>query len=168
MSDLTTTIAAAMQIAFAGDADLGNNTFNLAKFDDIKLSNGVGDKQADLPFVDKRDIAASATDSLNLADGSLSDPLGTALTFAKVKALLIRAAASNTGDIRVGGNANAFLGPFNNVSDEINIEPGGVALFVAPDTGWTVTTSPAADILDIENLVGSQQSYDIVIVGTSS
>jgi len=167
MSTLSANIAATMEIAFFGDQDSGNSTFRRSKDADIRLENGTGDDQVDRVFADTRTIAGSATDSLDLAGGSLTDPLGNALTFAKVKAIMIRPADGNGGNLRVGGNANAFQGPFQNVADQIDVAPGGAWLHVDPDTGWTVTPT-TGDILDVENLHTAQVTYEIVILGTSA
>jgi len=164
---LQTNIAAAIQVIFTGGADLGANAFNLDKFGDISLSPGVASKQADLVFADKRTLAGLTTEDLDLAGGSLSDPVGTALTFVKVKALLIRAAAGNVGNIRVGGDVNAALLGFVAANDQIDIPAEGVLLLVAPGDGYTVTAG-TGDILQIENTGASSADYDIVVIGTSA
>ena len=165
MTTLQAKIAAAMEIHFTGDADLGENSFDLARFADIGLQNGTGNGQADTVFADKRTLGGSATEDLDLAGGSLSNPVGQALTFATVKAILVRAAAANGGNIVVGGDINdAPL--FSDASDKIPVLPGGVFLWVAPATGITITGG-TGDILQIENTDAGSASYDIVILGTS-
>lgn len=165
MSTLTTRIAAAMEITLKGDADLGRNSFDLEKFADVVLSQGTGNNQADTVFADNRTLAGSATEDLDLAGGSLSDPVGVALTFATVKAILVRAGAGNGGNIVVGGDINdAPL--FSDATDKIPVLPGGTFLWVAPSTGITITAS-TGDILQIENTDAAAATYDIIIIGTS-
>ena len=165
MSTLTTRIAAAMEINLTGDADLGQNSFALSKFADIALSNGTGNNQADTVFADNRTLGGSATEDLDLAGGSLSDPVGVALTFATMKAVLVRAGSGNGGNILVGGDVNdAPL--FSDASDKIPVLPGGTFLWVAPNTGITITAA-TGDVLQIENTDAGAATYDIVIIGTS-
>lgn len=149
-----------------GDADLADNSFSIKPFPVIEFLAGFGNNRADLVFADQRTLAGSATDSLDLAGGALSDPNGNALTFAVVKALFVRASPGNPGDIRVGGNANAFVGPFVAANDQFDVRPGDVAMHTAQGAGWTVV-AVTGDILDIENLDAAQAIYDIVIIGAS-
>lgn len=147
---------------------LGTPTFDLNLTGLVRLSPGVGAGQADKLFSDKRTLAASATENLDLA-GTLVDPLGTVLNFAKVKAILIIADPSNTNNVVIGGAAtNAFVGPFGTATDTIAVKPGGVQLIAVPGSGWTVTAA-TADLLKVANSgSGSAVTYKVVIVGTSS
>ena len=134
----------------------------------IDMESGTGNNQADLIFSDQRTLAASANESLDLA-GVLVDAFGTALTFVKVKAIYIRAASTNGGNIVVGNAAtNAFVGPFGAATHTLAIPAGGYLELVAPVGGWTVTAA-TGDLLRIANSdAGAAATYDIVIVGTSA
>jgi len=166
---LTAKFTAAIYARLTGSPDFGNSRFEYPGQAGVDISNGTGDNQADLLFVDTRTIAASSNDDLDLAGGSLSDPLGNALTFATVKAILVKAAAGNTNDVVVGGeDSAAFVGPFGGTDETISIPPGGSCLLTAPVDGWAVTAT-AADILRIANSAGGTGvDYDIMIVGTSA
>lgn len=163
---LRTTVRAAIEATFTGSADLGSQQFTLPAPIPIQLGNGTGSGQASKLFADQRTIAASSTENLDLA-GVLTDPFGSTLTFATVKAIRICASASNTNNVVVGGAAsNTFVGPFADATDKVAVRPGGCALFVAPQTGWTVTAS-TGDILLIANSgSGTGVTYDVTIVGT--
>lgn len=165
---LTTIIRAAISGVLKGTADFGTPNYPLPFHSEIILKNGTGSNQADLLFSDQRSLNASANEEHNLT-GGLTDPLGQTLTFVKVKAILIRAAIGNGGNIVVGGaTANAFLGPFADATDKINIPAGGVLQLAAPAAGWAVTGG-TGDLLRIENSDGgAAATYDIVLVGTSS
>ena len=164
MSTLEARIAAAMEIDFTGDADLVTNRATLAKFGDIVLSQGTGNNQASKVFADQRSLNATTAEDLDLAGGSLPDPVGVALTFATVKALLVRSADANVGVLRVGGDAN-FVPLFGAAADFIIVNPGGTLLLVAPLTGYTVTGG-SGDIIQVENTGASAATYDIIIIGT--
>lgn len=165
---LKATIRAAVAAELTGPADLGENAFSLPFAGDIPLLNGTGANQADRIFADKRTLAPSASEDLDLA-GVLADPLGAVLTFVKVKAILLRADKANPNDVVVGGaSANQFVGPFGGATHTVSVPPGGAALFAAPAAGWGVIAG-SGDLLKIANGGGGASvTYDIVIVGTSA
>jgi len=134
----------------------------------ISLLTGVAVSQADQVFSDTRTLAASGTEDLDLA-GGLSDPFGAALTFVKVKAIILLPATGNTNDVLLGGAAsNGFVGPFADATDKVKGGPGGAIVLVAPKAGWTVTAA-TGDLLKVANSSsGTPVTYDIVIVGTSA
>lgn len=129
--------------------------------------DGVTDFKADRIWSDERTLSASASDSLDLA-GGLTDSAGAAITFAKVRAIVVKAALANGADIVVGGAAsNTFTGPFGGATHTVAVKPGGTLVLCAPKTGWTVTPS-TGDILKILNGSGAAAAtYQIAILGTS-
>lgn len=134
----------------------------------MELAAGSGDYQVATQFADTRQVAASSSENLDLAGGSLTDDLNNALTFATVKAILVKAHDDNVNDVVVGAGTNPIVGgPFGaDGSGSVKVKPGGVFLWVAPKTGLTVTAS-TGDILKVANGgSGSAINYDIVILGT--
>lgn len=133
------------------------------------LANGVGANMADLLFSDTRTLAASASESLDLA-GSLVDVLGNTLTFARVKGLIVTAAAANTNDVVIGGAASApFIGPFADATDKLKIKPGGIVALFSPGATSYPVTATTADLLQVANGgAGTSVAYDIVIIGASA
>lgn len=132
----------------------------------LDYKTGVGAGQANLMFSDRRTLAASANEDLDLV-GSLQDPFGAILNFARIKAIIIIAAATNTNKVVVGGAAaNAFVGPFGGATEKQSIDPGGVlVLATRTAAGWPVTPT-TADLLRIANgAAGSAVTYDIIILG---
>ena len=134
------------------------------------LANGTAAGQADRIYAGTRTLAASTTEDLDLA-GGLTDAFGSTITFVKVKALLIVAAAANTNNVVVGAaSANQWVTRFNSTGTT-TLRPGATACYIAGSadaTGWTVTAS-TGDLLKVANSgAGSSVSYDIVIVGTSA
>ena len=165
---LNTTILTKITANQAGSNDLGTPKFSVNYSDSVSLSDGTGSGQADLLFTDERTIAASASEDLDLAAG-LTDALGNTLTFATVKAIMIKASEDNTNDVTVSpAAANGFLGPFADPSDLVSIPPGGSLLVQAPVAGWDVTAD-TGDLLTIANSSsGTGVTYDIIIVGASA
>jgi len=160
------TLSSRWQAEALGTADFGTNSLRLDEIDSVGLSNGTGLNQASLLFVDQRTVNASANDDIDLA-GSLSDNLGSTLSFAKIKAIRIRADAANPGDLLVGAApANGFVSPFNAAADRIRVPPGGRIELVNPTAnGWAVTAA-TADLLRVTNSSGGGSAvYKIEILG---
>ncbi|WP_060887285.1 hypothetical protein [Streptomyces caniscabiei] len=132
------------------------------------LASGVGANQADKIFADTRTLAASATEDLDLA-GVLSDPLGAALTFARIKAVLVKAAAGNTNSVQVTRPASNGVPLFLAAGDGLSVRPGGLFLWVAPDATGVAVTAGTGDLLTLTNSAGSTSvTYDVIIIGASA
>jgi hypothetical protein len=147
--------------------DLGAADLPFAVSVSHSLVTGTAAGQADRVFTDTRTLAASATEDLDLA-GVLLDAFGQAITFATIKAILIKAAAGNTNNVNVTRPASNGVPLFLAAGDGIPIKPGygfgwfgsGAGVAVTPTTG---------DLLTITNSgAGTPVTYDIVIIGTSA
>lgn len=146
--------------------DLGEANSPAAGSVSIKLTNGTGANQADLVFDDTR---TTADETLDLA-GSLSDAFGNTITFARIKAIYIKAAAANTVDIYVGGAAtNQFATFVGDASDKIVIKPGGALfLYDAGATAYAVTAGTGDNLKIAASDGATSISYDIILVGASA
>lgn len=167
---MRTTINTSIVASYVGSNDLGAPTFNLneATQAPILLTTGTGTNQSDLMFADTRTLTASSTENIDAA-GSLTDPLGTTLTFVTVKAIRICAASANTNNVVVGGaGSNTLLGIFSDATDKIVVKPGGCFVWVAPKVGATVTATTGDILLIANSSSGTSVTYDIIIVGTSA
>lgn len=168
---MTTTISGVVKATVSVDhvntVDLGSSSFPLRVSASHTLANGTGADQIGSMFSDQRTLTASATEELDLA-GVLTDLYGQTITFTKIRAILIKAAAANANNVLVGGAAsNAFSTFLGDATDVIVIRPGGTLLLVAPDaTGYAVTAG-TGDKLKIANSAGGTSVvYDIVLLGT--
>ena len=131
------------------------------------LQNGTGVSKADLCFTDKRQIAASATDTLDL-NGVLSDVFGSVIDAAKIKAIMISADAGNLGKLTLSGVAShAFNGPLSGTNPAVDINPGGILLYADPNTGWVVTPS-TGDTIQLVNSAAQVANYEIAIIAASA
>jgi hypothetical protein len=147
--------------------DLGTAEFPLNVAFAQALADGVGLNQSDRLFTDTRTIAASSTDSLDLA-GALTNAFGT-VTFARVKAILVKASAANTNNVNVTRPASNGLPLFLAAGDGIPVKPGGAFLWVATDATGVPVTAGTGDLLDLVNSgAGTSVTYDIVILGASA
>jgi hypothetical protein len=163
---LKATLKASITGTLTGSNDLGNPVQTFAEILELAIADGTGADQANNLFSDERTLAASTSESLDLA-GSLANALGATLTFSAIKAIMIVADAANTNDVVVGGAAsNAFVGPFADATDKISIGPGDFVLITRRSAaGWAVAAG-TGDLLKIANsAAGSSVSYKIIVIG---
>lgn len=148
--------------------DLGTLSFTALIEKSLTLASGTGANQADRMFSDQRTLAASASESLDLA-GSLTDVAGATITFARVKAVFVEAVAANTNDVQVTRPASNGLPLFMAASDGIAVRPGGMFAWVAPDATGVAVTAGTGDLLAFTNSAGTTGvTYNVIIVGASA
>ncbi len=168
---LTSRLSIAASAIQTATLDLGTASAQLAKAYTVDLANGTAAGQADRTFHDQRTLAASANEDLDLA-GVLTDAFGATLTFARVKALIVAASASNSNNVIVGGAAsNQFLSWVGAGTHTVTLRPGAVLALVAgsADTTGYAVTAATGDLLRIANSgAGSTVTYDIAVVGCSA
>lgn len=136
----------------------------------IGMSSGTGGSQSDRLFADQRTIAASSNDDLDVNAGTLVDALGVTFTVARLKLILVYAAAANTNNVVIGGAASNPVNTFmTGTTPAIIVRPGGFVALAAPDAVAYGVTAATGDILRISNSgAGSSVTYDIVLVGSSA
>ncbi|MBA2627185.1 MAG: hypothetical protein H0U85_04180 [Gemmatimonadales bacterium] len=162
---LTARIAVSLTATLTSALDLVTSNSPTTVHHTQDFADGAGLDQASRVFSDQRTLAASAAEDLDLAGGSLSDAFGAALTFTKLKAVMIRAAKGNTNSVLVGGDA-ASIPIFGAVNDVIAIPPGGVFLITAPTAAGFTVTAATGDILQVANGgAGTAVTYDVVLIG---
>lgn len=166
-SAASVSIAGALSTAF----DQGRATFPFSLGRSVSLADGTGAGKADRVWTDTRTLAASASEDLDLA-GSLLDAFGAAVTFAKVKGLLVVAAPGNSNNVIVGGaSSNGFVSWVGGATHTVTVRPGAALALIAGDadaTGYAVTGG-TADLLKIANSgAGSAVTYSIAVLGTSA
>jgi hypothetical protein len=165
------TVTADIQFSVTGQhssvLDLGTVALPFALSAALRLTTGTGASMADRVFTDTRTLLASATEDLDLA-AVLVDALGVAITFAKIKAIFIKAAAANTNDVQVTRPASNGVPLFLAAGDGMLVKPGGFLAWALPGTGITVTAA-TGDLLTFTNSAGGTPvTYDVVIIGTSA
>ncbi len=166
---LTSNIAVNITGNYSLALDLATKTCNLLKAYSIDLATGTGANQADMIFHDTRTLAASATEDLDLA-GVLIDPLtGAAMTFARVKLVIVIAASGNTNNVNVTRPAANGVPLFLAASDGLAVRPNGCFLLFAPDATAVAVTAATADLITFTNSAGSTSvTYDVIFIGASA
>lgn len=132
-----------------------------------RLATGTGAGQADRVFTDSRTLAASATEDLDLA-GILLDAFGQAITFVKIKAVIIHAIAANVNNVVVTRPASNGVPLFVAAGDGIALPPGFALAWFGAGAGVTVTPA-TGDLITVTNGgAGTSVTYEVIIIGTSA
>jgi hypothetical protein len=145
------------------------------------LADGSGSEQADKEWGDADVLAPDADVDIDLA-GSLVDLRGDTITFASIKALIVRntsdkqttptAAAIQVGGGDGGDGTNAWdswvTSTAGDGSEAVIIPAGGAHAWLAPQAGYPVTAD-TEDILRLLNLDDTDQAaYEIMAVGVKA
>jgi len=165
-TSLTASLAVNLTAQFSNPLDVGAASYPVQYSPNYVLTDGTGANQAKSVFVDTRTLTASSSEDLDLS-GVLLDAFGNALSFTKIKALIIQADAANVNDVVVGGATSNGAFPFFGASTErVKVKPGGVVAFIAPDVNGYAITAGTADLLKVLNGgAGTSVIYTIAIVG---
>lgn len=169
MTTLQTTIDVNLAAKFAQAFDLQTGSAPAALRRNFSWADGAGASQANRIWTDRRTLAASASEDLDLA-GVLVDVFGTAITFARVRALIVAAASGNANNVILGGVAaglSTIIAPA--ATGTVTVRPGGLVAFIAPDATAYVVTATTADLLHVANSAGGTGvDYDIAIIGSAT
>ncbi|MEV0445854.1 hypothetical protein AB0I84_12875 [Streptomyces spectabilis] len=167
---VTSTLSMSASVLQTKALDLTAAEDSLAFRRAVQLTDGVTAGKADRVFHDRRTLAASASEDLDLA-GVLTDAFGQALTFVRVKGLFIAAAATNTNNVIIGNAASNAWAALLGATGTVTLRPGaslGVMTGPADATAYPVTAG-TGDLLKVANSAGGTGvTYDVVIVGTSA
>jgi hypothetical protein len=165
---LTTELRLELDANLTSALDLVTAAAPLEISERIRLTSGTGLGAADMQWSDTRTLAASGTEDLDLA-GSLTGPLGTTLTFARIKLVLIQAADGNTNDVQVTRPASNGAPLFIAAGDGLLVKPGGLFLWCAPNAAGVAVTAGTGDLLTLTNSSsGTPVTYSIVVLGASA
>ncbi|WJV47518.1 hypothetical protein [Streptomyces flavofungini] len=122
----------------------------------VQLIDGTTAGKADRVFHDRRTLATSVSEDLDLA-GFLQDGFGQALTFVRVENLFAAAAAANTNNVVLGNAASNAWAALLGAAGTVTLRPGACLGVMA------------GDLLKVANSTGGTGvTYDVVIVGTSA
>ncbi len=131
-------------------------------------SDGAGADQADVIFSDRRNLAASANEDLDLV-GALTNLLGGSASMARIKAVIIKALPTNTNNVQVTRPASNGAPLFMAAGDGISLAPGDVFAWFSPTAAGKALTGGSADLLNIENSAGSTGvDYEITVLGAAT
>jgi hypothetical protein len=165
---LDTKLKLSLSSDYTSPLDLVSRSAPLKMARTLALINGTGANQADRVWSDQISIAASSNNDIDLA-GSLTDPFGTALSFARVKAIIVLAATTNTNNVVVGGASSTFATWVSGTNPAVIVRPGGLLVLAATDATAYAVTATSADVLRLTNSAGGTSVVcDVAIVGCSA
>lgn len=171
----TTINSSEVRLRFAANQTTSNNVsspaFTPVVDKVLQFTNGTGIGQYDVLFVDKRTLAASTTEDLDLTGTALKSAFNANIANAEIVGVIVIAEATNTNDVVVGGAAsNGWFGLFADATDKSLVKPGGLFANISYDaSGLGAVTAGTGDLLRIGNSSsGSSVTYTIVILGRSA
>jgi hypothetical protein len=164
--------AASLKLQITADQttapDLGSLIAHVENILNLTFSDGAGASQANVVYASRRTLAASATEDLDLS-GALTQPNGAAAVFARVKAILVKAAAANANNVNVQRHASAGVPIFLAASDGVAVQPNGGFCLVSPTAAGYAVTATTADLITLTNSAGGTSvTFDIVIIGAAT
>ena len=130
------------------------------------FTNGTGANQASARWSDTRSLLTATNEDLDFA-GGVTGPLGAALTFTKIKMILIYALSTNTGAIAVTRPAANGVPFLTTASDGFTLMPGGLFVLTNPSDAGIAVTAATGDLINIANATGATQSYQIIVLGVA-
>ncbi|MEX0854101.1 MAG: hypothetical protein WD036_12595 [Bauldia sp.] len=165
---LTASLRVKFEAAQVGAADFGGPESNPILERLLKFASGGGADQADQVWSDRRTLAASTPEDLDLA-GGLTDAFGNVITMAEVVALGVFASEDNTNDVVVG-DAAAPVPVFAGTNPTFSVKPGGCIVVAAPKAAglFTVGAGSTDDLKIANSGAGTSVTYDIFVLGRSA
>jgi hypothetical protein len=161
---VTSAVVVTLRSILANSAGLASASASIETGINQALASGVGATQADRIYSEsQKSIVGAYSPDLS---GALLDALGAACVFARVRAILVVAAPGNSGDVIVGGDANAFMF-LGAAASTLTVKPGGVLFLYAPAATGYVVTAATGDILKFAPSAGTQV-FDFAILGCSA
>lgn len=133
---------------------------------DVSLTSGTGSGKANDWHLGQRTLAATTFDLIDLA-GGLTNYRGTALTFTKIKRILVALTSPDgTAKLRVGpqNQSNPWAGPWGGSGATVYQDVLHSLDLWHPYAGWTVTAG-SADIFPVYNPGGSSVTYSLWVIG---
>ena len=166
MATLELSVASALSAQYSGINNLGLAVFDLEEREPLEFASGKGSGMADTLLSQQRTLAASASEILDLINGSLLDSINLPLALRRIKVIHVRASVSNINDVVIGGaGAGGLTGPFVNNTNTYNIPPGGAFLAVHPGVGWLTYDVSEALFKVANGGAGTSVIYDLEIAG---
>lgn len=168
----TARMIASMSITESGQDSFSGGPHWSGKMDFTQdISSGVLANQADLSYMQERNVAASTNDDVDLA-GVIADILGNTITAAKLVAMFVINAPkdpsqpANVSDLTIGGGTN-FVPGFGAAIPAL--KPGGTFFMGAGNLdGIAAITAGTGDIIRIANGAGGAANYQLGLLMRSS
>lgn len=129
--------------------------------------SGTSNGQIDTKWCATDSIAASGADTFDLR-GGFTNEFGTAVAFAEIEALGLKAYSTNSNNVELGGAHTARWNTFLKDSSVVVLKPGYAMIVGGAGAGYAVTANTGDTLVLRNSAAGSQVKYDICIAGRSS
>jgi hypothetical protein len=150
-------ISAAITVALAGGAAPAISAANVQHAVAQTLTAGASAGQVNKVYSAARSVSNGTPDSIDLT--ALTDPLGQALNFTKVSAILINNLSTTVGrDLTIGGGTNGLFTAAPNP-----VKANGGIWFLADPTAQ-ITVDGTHKIITVAIAAGTD-SYNITVIG---
>lgn len=167
---LKSALAIHVSAAHTSTQDLTTASAPIAFTRTAALAAGTGVGAADTLFTDRRTLASTATEDLDLS-GTLTDAFGVPVVMARIKGVVISASGMNTNNVVVGAASSNAWASLLNSSGTVTLRPGAsFALIAGPvdELSYSVAAG-TGDLLKVANSgSGSTVTYDVVLIGSSA
>lgn len=159
---LTIDLIAKLEGTYQATGGLTNALETIAINYTKSLTNGTGDNKADRFFRVSASAAAAAV-TYDLDSGDLVDIYGNAITFTKIRALVIVNKSTTSGEILTIGGDWFTTKVLSGTTPSLDIQPDSTLFLTAAIDGYVVTAT-SADVLSIDPGANTI-SYDLILVG---
>lgn len=176
MAVVTAQVGIALRASQVNSQDLGSLNWDYPTSWLIDLTHGSGLNQVNKVFQDSVTLAGSGAQSYDLDGGALLDPTNTAITFARIALIAIRrtdtpAASTQDENLLISGDfiLTKYLIPGADTLSAVTIpiHPGGMFLWIAPNSTGVAITATTGDGLTITNASSADScTFQIVIMGS--
>ncbi|MBV9920292.1 MAG: hypothetical protein JOY78_05460 [Pseudonocardia sp.] len=167
---VTATVSQGVSGTQSSALDLGTLSFPFSTTASVAYATGTAAGQVDMVFTDTRTLSASGTEDLDLA-GSLTGAFGNTLTFARIKAIHVSAAAGNTNNVVVTRPASNGVPWLLAAGDGIALRPGAAMTWASgsADATGVAVTAGTGDLITVTNSAGTTSvTYNVIILGCSA
>jgi hypothetical protein len=167
--DIATSISARVSIVETVVNGLSTGNLPVSRSLDSNLGSGTGSGNNNLQFSKAYTLAAGAAVTLTLS--ALTDDLGRAVPFARVKVFLADNTATTADgyDLRVAAGATSgWTAPFDGTAGKFTAKAGGLAFLYAPLATAFPVGAGTSDQVTITNLGAGSVTFNIVISGVNT
>lgn len=158
------TVRASITGEYSSAVDLGSLIKQINAGGSTALADGTGANLASEHWGDSVSVSASTNTDVDLQ--ALTKPTGAALALTGVKALLIKAGASNPGNLTVQpGASNGWTSILGGTSPTTPIVPGGVLMLMAPSAAGFVVGASNKVLRIASAATAGTYTFDVMVVG---
>jgi hypothetical protein len=167
--DIATSISARVSIVETVVNGLSTGNLPVSRSLDSNLGSGTGSGNNNLQFSKPYTLAAGASVTLTLS--ALTDDLGRAVNFARIKVFLVDNTATTADgyDLAVASGAtHGWVAPFGGAAGSVVAKAGGLAFLYAPLATAFPVVAGTSDQVTITNAGAGSVTFNVIIAGVNT